>query len=157
MIAIFISIVFFPYFCPIPFPFGPISPIDWFSWWLQRGRESAYLRDHLPEAFRRAIAEFNSADMELYHQGQELGNAEKGFNIFRQSPDFLCCFSHRLVTPNLQLHRAYFNLHLTGVMSYGTCTEWSIRCFSGLESRCRSGTILPASDPGAEESPATGQ
>lgn len=34
-------------------------------------RESAYLRDHLPEAFRRAIAEFNSADMELYHQGVE--------------------------------------------------------------------------------------
>ena len=34
-------------------------------------RESAYLRDHLPEAFRRAIARFNDVDMVLYEQGVE--------------------------------------------------------------------------------------
>lgn len=34
-------------------------------------RESAHLRDHLPEAFRRAIARFNDIDMVLYEQGVE--------------------------------------------------------------------------------------
>ena len=34
-------------------------------------RESAYLRDHLPEAFRLAIARFNDVDMVLYEQGVE--------------------------------------------------------------------------------------
>ena len=82
MIAIFISIVFFPYFCPIPFPFDRLAQSTDSLGGFQRGRESAYLRDHLPEAFRRAIAEFNSADMELYHQGQELGNCRKGIQTY---------------------------------------------------------------------------
>ena len=62
-------------------PFGQIRPIDDFPSF-RRGRESAYLREHLPEAFRRAIAEFNSADMELYHQGEQMGAWNPFSNIW---------------------------------------------------------------------------
>ena len=34
-------------------------------------RESKWLREHLPESFRKAIGRFNAVDMELYKQGLE--------------------------------------------------------------------------------------
>ena len=93
-------------------------------------RESAYLRDHLPEAFRRAIAEFNSADMELYHQGV-------------RSKVFFLMFKH--------VQTSSFFSHCWLITDHFILSRWDMNSSPGLEqfyqqvALARQKTLLPVS------------